>query len=409
MPGVRTKESPFTPGKPVPIDYFIARRKEIERLKRAIVQASRGQNENVFITGERGIGKSSLAGFIRHLAEKEHGFLGAHCFLGGVRDLEGMMRVVFQRLLQEVSDPSIFDKLKRVFDKYIKGLTLFGMGVEFTKDASELRTLVDNFLPALRKIADTIKDRKSGIVLILDDLNGISDLPQFAPFLKSFVDELATSRDGLALLLVLVGIHERRDELAKHQPSVARIFDVIDLPPMNQDESSEFFRAMFGSRSIGISPEALSLMVHLSGGLPMLMHEVGDAAFWLDTDDSIDEKDARGGIIQAAESVGRRYLDPQVYRALRSETYRSILRTLGSLPLGRSFRREDILQKMPTRQQKGFDNFLQRIKRIGLIAPTEVRGEYRFVNQLYHLYVRLEAYSAEAYRAAKETAAPNKR
>ena len=58
--GIGIKESPFTPGRPVPVEYFVARQKEIERLKRAIVQTISGRNENVFITGARGIGKSPL-------------------------------------------------------------------------------------------------------------------------------------------------------------------------------------------------------------------------------------------------------------------------------------------------------------------------------------------------------------
>jgi len=395
MPGITTKESPFTPGKPVPVEYFIARLKEIKRLERAIKQTLSGRNENIFLTGERGIGKSSLAGFIRYLAEKEYDFIGAHCFLGGVRDLEGMIRVIFQRLLQEVSDKTIFDNLKNVFGKYIKGVTFFGIGVEFTTDRSELRTIVDNFLPVIRKINETIKDNKKGVMLILDDLNGISDIPEFAQFLKSFVDELATSRDFLPLLIILVGIPERREELIKHQPSVARIFDIIDLSPMDENESEEFFNNMFSGQNISITPQALSLMVRLSGGFPMLMHEVGDAVFWLDTDNCIDEKDAIGGIVEAAGIVGRKYLDPQVYRALRSETYRSILRRVGKLPLGTSFQRKDILEKVPDKERKTFDNFLRRIKRLGIISETEIRGEYRFVNQLYHLYVGLEALRAE--------------
>jgi AAA+ ATPase superfamily predicted ATPase len=123
-----TKESPFTPGKPVPVEYFVARFDEIKRLERAIRQTRSGRNENVFITGERGIGKSSLAGFIQHLAEKEYNFIGAHCFLGGVRDLESMVKEIFQRLFQEINDKTIFDNLKNIFGKYIKGITLFGMG-----------------------------------------------------------------------------------------------------------------------------------------------------------------------------------------------------------------------------------------------------------------------------------------
>lgn len=395
MPEFITKESPFTPGRPVPIEYFVARIKEIERLERAIKQTSMGRNENIFILGERGIGKSSLAGFIRYLAEKEYNFVGCHCFLGGVKDLEGMIRVIFQRLLQQVTDKSLFDKLKEVFSSYIKGVTLFGVGVEFTRESSQLRTLLDNFLPVIRKIHETVKDVKKGIVLILDDLNGITDISEFSQFIKSFVDELATSNNSLPLLLILVGVPERREDLIKHQSSVARIFDIVDLVPMNREESEDFFKKMFEKSNISIDPQAMSLMIRLSGGFPMLMHEVGDAIFWQDTDGRIDEKDAKAGLLEAAENVGKKYLDPQVYKAIGSETYRSILRKIGKLPLGTKFQRKEILEKMTEEERKTFDNFLQRIKKLGIINETEIRGEYRFINQLYHLYVWLEAFRAE--------------
>ncbi len=404
MAGITTKESPFSPGKPVPIEYFIARLKELERLKRAVKQTLSGRNENIFITGERGIGKSSLASLIRYIAEKEYSFIGTHCYLGGIKDLESMVRIIFQRLLYEVTDTNIFNNLKNVFGRYIKRVNLFGVGVEFTKDRSELRTILDNFLPVIRKINETIKDNKKGIMLILDDLNGIADIPEFAQFLKSFVDELATSGKPLPLLLILVGLPERREELIKHQPSVARIFDIIDLSPMDANESKKFFNNMFDKQNISVTPEALSLIVRLSGGFPMLMHEVGDKVFWLDEDNLIDEDDARNGILVAARTVGEKYLDSQVYRALRSETYRSILRRIGTLTLGTSFQRKDILEQVPGKERKALDNFLQRIKRLGVVSETEIRGEYRFINQLYHLYIMLEAFTAE-----KGKKRPNKR
>jgi len=161
MAEIRDRESPFTPGKPVPIEYFVARLNEIQRLERAIKQTCVGRNENIFITGERGIGKSSLATYIRFLAERKYDFIGTHCHLGGIRDIEGVVRIICQRLLQQCSDKTIFDKLQNIFKKYIKGMTLslfdFGLGVEFTTDKSELRTLVDNFLPFMRGINKTIK------------------------------------------------------------------------------------------------------------------------------------------------------------------------------------------------------------------------------------------------------------
>jgi len=391
------KESPFTPGRPVPIEYFVARNKEIQRLERAIQQTASGRNENIFIEGERGIGKSSLACFIRYLAEKKYSLVGSHCLLGGVNSLEGMMQVIFQRLLEQVTDKPISDKLKTIFSKHIKGVNLFGMGIDFTNDPSELRMLADNFLPVIRKIYAEIKETRQGLILILDDLNGITKVPEFSHFLKSTVDELAISNEALPLLLVLVGTSEKREDLIKHQPSVARIFDVISLNPMNKDESEDFFKNAFGKKNIAIDdPKTMSAMVDFSGGFPMLMHEIGDAVFWQDTDCLVDYDDAGDGILVAAKNVGKKYLDPQVYRTIGSETYRSILRKMGQFPLGK-LQRKLILEKMTETEQKTFDNFLKKMKHLGMICDTEVRGEYAFTNLLYQLYVHLESLTARKH------------
>ena len=389
MAEITAKESPFSPGRPVQPEYFVARIKEIQRLERAIRQTVSGKNENIFITGQRGIGKSSLALFIRHLAEKEHSLIGSHCYLGGVRSLDEMMGVTFQKLLQDCTDKSLFDKLREIFDDYIAELKFFGMGVEFTKDKSKLHTLSNNFLPALRKIYDEAKNNgKKGLILILDDLNGISDVPQFSQFLKSRVDELATSDKPLPILLILVGLPERRDELIKHQPSVARIFDVVDLPPMSNSESEDFFMNMFGGQNVTVNSEAFSLMVGRSGGFPMLMHEIGDAVFWQDTDNHIDGQDALDGITEAARVVGRKYIDPQVSKLLKSRKYASILQIIHKeAPLGGMFSRKEILTALPAGEQKNLDNFLLRSRELGIIEARRARGEYKFVNPLHQLYV----------------------
>ncbi len=388
MAEITAKESPFSPGRPVQPEYFIARIKEIQRLQRAIERTVAGRNENVFITGQRGIGKSSLAVFIRHLAEKEYSLIGSHCYLGGVRSLEEMMGVIFRRLLQDCTDKSLSERLKKGFGRYIKGLTLFGVGIEFTKDKGELQTLVDNFLPVLRQVHEEISaSHKKGLVLILDDMNGITDVPQFSQYLKSFVDELATSGKPLPLLLVLVGLPERRDDLIKHQPSVARIFDVVDLPQMTNSESEDFFIGMFDRQNTTITSEALSLIVALSGGLPMLMHEVGDAVFWQDKDNFIDEGDAVNGTMQAAQDVGRKYIAPQISKLLKNKTYASILQTIHKKALvGGVFNRQQILEALPAGDRGNLDNFLQRTRKLGIIKARQAHGEYKFVNPLHQLY-----------------------
>ena len=395
MAEISIKESPFTPGKPVEPEHFIARAEEVKRLQRAVQQTALGRNENIFITGERGIGKSSLASYTRYMAEKEYGLVGAYCSMGALRTLEAAVGTIFQRLL-ESCEKSVFERLKDAFHRYIRGITLpLGIGgIEFTDDKSDLQSLVSGFLPALHRFHEAAKeDGKKGVMVILDDLNGITGVPEFSHFLKSAVDGLATSRERFPLLFVLVGVSTRREDLVEHQPSVARIFDVVELRLMSSEESTQFFEMMFNKQMINVAADAMLMMNQFSAGYPMLMHEVGDAVFWQNNDSHIDLKDAKQGIVEAARSVGRKYIGAQVGSLFRNKTYSSILLRMGQeLPIGATFKRQELLKEdAPEKERQNLDNFLTRVKKLGIMKDGEVRGEYTFVNPLYHLYLWYEA------------------
>ena len=71
--GYITKDySPFQPGQPVAVAFFVGRKKEVEELLANVRSAVRGRLEVAFLTGERGIGKSSLAAFVRYIAQREY-------------------------------------------------------------------------------------------------------------------------------------------------------------------------------------------------------------------------------------------------------------------------------------------------------------------------------------------------
>ncbi len=107
----------------------------------------------------------------------------------------------------------------------------------------------------------------------------MSNVPEFSYFLKSFVDDIASSQKPLPILFMLVGIPARMSDLAKNQPSISRIFDVIELNSMNTNESEEFFKKAFESADITIEQDALPILIRYTGGLPVLLHEVGDAVY----------------------------------------------------------------------------------------------------------------------------------
>jgi len=327
------KMSPFSPGKPVPVEFFVGRGNEIKRIRRSLNQVTHGKNENLFILGDRGLGKSSLANYCLELAVREYNLLPVYCSLGGITTLNGFTKKVLESLVKSSSDRNIIKAFKSFFKKYIKetGLGFPGfINIKFQATNEELESLTSNFLPIIAQTLKTIdKYGKTGLFLVLDDLNGITKLPEFAHFLKSTVDTIAIEYSKLPLFMMLIGVTERRNDLISVQPSVGRIFDIIQLERLGQKETRCFFKETFESVGVGIDEIALNILVQKSSGYPMFMHEVGDAVFWIDEDNHITTDDADTGVIQASQNIGHKYLDSQIYRAIKSEKYHSILKKIG--------------------------------------------------------------------------------
>lgn len=387
------ENSPFTPGNPAPVELFVGRVEQIEEILRYVRQTSSGRQENVFLAGERGIGKSSLAAFLRHLVGREN-FLAIHVFVGGVTDLEELVRRIFEQILKETNKQTWFDEISGFFGKYVKQVDLFGISVSFNPPQEDLEGLVRNFPEALKNIMEKIKNEKMGLFIVLDDINGISETPEFANWYKSFVDDVATHYTDFPAFIMPIGIPEIRDMLSEHQPSLMRIFRVVDIDKLSDKEVNEFFKKTFGKANIEVESEAMEIMTRFSSGLPIFMHEIGDAVFWSDDDGIISEDDASSGIIDAAERIGKKYLDPKIYRAIRSEQYRSILRRLGERPINR-FLKSEIESKLNGKEKKVFNNFLRKMRELGIIVSDMEggRGSYKFVNELYRVYIGMESQS----------------
>ena len=389
------EESPFRPGQPVPAEFFVGRRNEVERLRAMVRAANRGNFKLGFVSGERGIGKSSLASFVRHLAEREGNAAGCHVFLGGVRDLTEVVRRTFDRLLKESLDRPWRQQVMDFFGNHVRKVGLFGVSVELALDSRDLDTISRDFVPSMTRLLGTIKNQRSSLLLILDDINGIVESDTFAHWLKSTVDEIATSERSTPLCMLVVGLEDRRRELVRRQPSLARVFEMIDVPQWSEDEVLDFYRRSFESVQARVQKNDLEVLARYSGGFPVLAHEIGDAVWRMARSSDIRSDGIVNGVLSAAAIIGQKFLEPQVLDALHSERYRSILRKIAGGMQTTSFRRSELTIRLTAEETKVVDNFLRRMRRLGVLEPDpEVRGRYRFTNLLHALYFRMEAFGS---------------
>ncbi len=229
--------------------------------------------------------------------------------MGGARNLDDLATAILEATIRSGAlDPKISEKFKNWLANYIDGVTLFGFRVNtkaLKNDAPSFSTPF-GMLSFLSELRERLKDTGiKGIFLILDEINGITADPQFSNFIKGLVDANALSKEPLPLLLMLCGVEEqRREMIQRHQP-IERIFDVVEITPLNEQEMEEFFKRAFESVQISVKPEAMWFLTHYSAGFPKIMHLVGDKAYWIDKDNIIDESDALNAVITAADDVGK--------------------------------------------------------------------------------------------------------
>ena len=114
-------KSPFYPGQPVPIELFVGRRAQIEHvLERGAAQVAAGKPVAVYVQGEYGIGKSSIAGFLQHAAEERCHLHGIYAPLGAADDLAGVGTAVLEATIRSgVFKPARSEKIRTWLAKYI--------------------------------------------------------------------------------------------------------------------------------------------------------------------------------------------------------------------------------------------------------------------------------------------------
>ena len=399
MSGIENKgNSPFFPDQPVPAELFVGRAAQIDHIMtRAVGQVAAGKPVYVFLEGEYGIGKTSVARFAQWFAERNQGLLGIYATLDRAESMDDVGAAVLKATLRSgVYNPKLGEKIREGMAKFIGEQSLFGITIHAEAIRQDAPNVTHGLLPFLGQTLERVRgDGARGIFLVLDEINDITSNPMFARYLKGITDlnaAISLTKPTLPLLLMLCGVEERRWELISHHEPVARIFDIVSIERMTDEEMKGFFRQAFESTSIQVEPRAIDIMTHYAAGFPKIMHLIGNAAYWLDRDGRIDDKDASAAVILAAEEVGKRYIDKQVYAALRSADYHSILAKIARMePEAMSFSKAEVASGLTETEKKKFNNFLQKMKTLQVLRSGEVQGEYVFNLRMVRLYIWLQS------------------
>ncbi len=103
------------------------------------------------------------------------------------------------------------------------------------------------------------------------------------------------------------------------------------------------------------------------------------------------KKSLQQSVISSAKSQKEKFLDQQVLRTLRSRDYHSILEKMSKMSFDLSFRKIDLERELSDSEKKKCNNFLQRMKKLGVLRSGDTQGEYIFNSRLVRLYILLNS------------------
>jgi energy-coupling factor transporter ATP-binding protein EcfA2 len=389
---MQLKTNPFTPGKRLTRpELFAGRTEQLEAGVRLLVQAGGGNVRHGLITGDRGIGKSSLSSQIQGIAQRDDG----HLRLVGLSAPEFpytflVAEHVAQRG-QTVADVAagLLREINRVRGTS-KGMKLGDFELDFKviraklveRDGGAAPDVTVAFVDEIEQIWKN-SEGTDGIALVVDEVDRVAEDPGMATFFKVST-EMMSARGLENIMILAVGSVGVQELLKADHSSVVRIFETIHLPLLSPEESMAIVDRALSGTGVSIERAVNQDIAFVAGGFPNPVHVIGSEAFDADDDDCIDEEDVAIAIERVVTEKWKEQFDANYIEA-GSGKHRDIVKTMAGYDEP-DVPSKYICDELGVRQPQISSNINELMKR-DVIVRVE-RGVYRLKDPLFRIYVQ---------------------
>lgn len=410
------RNNPFRPNSPVNPGMFVGRLDEITSLERSLLQTRTESPCHFMITGERGIGKTSLLLYLRYLAtgeiplgDEKLNFLVVDLDVDNRTTQRGLVEritVQLDRLLGQSEPAKRFLKDAWAF---LQRIRIMDSGIDrHAQEGQQEEVLLDEFASSLATVGERLcrgdgdgnvfNARHDGILLLIDEADNSSPELGLGSFLKLLLERLQRKRCN-RVLVGLAGLPELRNRLYASHPSSVRIFQELPLGRLTDAEVGHVIDICLeranreNEEKTTIAEDAKNTLVALSEGFPHFIQQFGFSAFGADTDGTISKQDVKlsafgkGG---ALETIGDRYYRHDFYNKIQQDSYRQVLRIMAD-DLDGWVSRAKIGSKFKGKPST-LNNAIKALRDRHIIWSKEgEKGVYRLQHKGFALWIKLYA------------------
>ena len=408
------RTNPFRPNSPINPGMFVGRVNELERLEQAFIQTIAGEPAHFMITGERGIGKTSLLLYLKALAQGNITF-NSEKFKFLVLDLDidtnstqlGLINRIKMHLDTQLGKSESARTFLKDAWSFLQRVRIMDSGITPEIENISDEVMLDEFALTLAQVCErtcnaspesTFSTRYDGILILIDEADNCSPQLHLGSFIKLLTERLQR-HDCNRVLVGLAGMPDLRDKLYASHPSSLRIFEDLQLGRLTDTEVSSVISICLeradkdNHEKVSITDEAREMLVNFLEGYPHFIQQFGYSAFAYDTNGEIDKEDvvqSAIGVRGALDLIGDRYYRDDFYNKIQQDGYRQVLRIMAD-DLDGWVTRTKIKSKFRGKEAT-LNNALKALRdRHIILSKQGEKGIYRLQHKGFALWIKLFA------------------
>ena len=407
------KINPFKPNSPVPPGMFAGRIEEIESLEKGLNQTKHGNSSNFLITGERGIGKSSLIGYIKPTAQglikssdyDKFNFVVVNTVISNKSTLISFIKLLERNLKREIEKIGKAEKVRAFFEdtwSFVQRLKIMDSGIDKVQVNEELDLIIDDFSYSLAETCKRIinpengESAKDGIMIIVDEADNACPDLHIGYFFK-VVTELLQQNGCENVMFIVAGLPDVVEKLVASHESSMRIFSQLVVKELNPDDRRYVVNRGLevgneqNEEQTTITANARNMISTLSEGYPHFIQQFSYSAFEANTDGEISEDDVGNGAFKnggALDAIGTRYYQSLYNEQIKSDEYREVLEIMAE-NMNSWIKKSDIREKFSGNDHTVGDALKALTARKIILKNPSKLGEYRLQHKGFALWIKL--------------------
>ncbi|WP_454722646.1 AAA family ATPase [Delftia acidovorans] len=393
----------LSPSQPIQsIEFLQGRAKEIERIDRALYAPGR----HIFIYGDRGIGKSSLAAAAAaQIQSSDSSYIDVSCSTDST----------FRSVIANIGTQAIhLSRLRKTKITTTSGIELKFLRASLSHEVTDIDLLdvirtVGDAVEVLREVSSIHSNKP---VIVVDEFDRMVDAKERALF-ADLVKQLGDKKINVTFFFT--GVAPTLDALLGAHPSAIRQFETIELEKLNWTARWNITVNALNRFGVEIEDNIRIRIAAVSDGYPYYVHLITEKLLWRLFDDpeditNVDWKHYNDAISEAIKSINAELKRPYEHAInQRTEDVEEVLwAAADSEYLDRDFQQifssyQFVVRQRPGRtamSYKQFTNVINRLKQKSygeIIVPSrfERRGWVTYRESMLRGYARMRAEAKE--------------